>query len=131
MSITIKKETALKFESVYLTDLAEITNLYFAQSRIERENENFNQPTLTEEFGFPIYKLVDRDLIIGYSYFTVNNSEEIIFKAIVNPIYSFGDLKNRFINQSKQKYLSEKELDSKGMKNSITKMVDWLNWSRQ
>lgn len=130
MPTTIKEETALKFESVHLSDLTKITDLYFNQSGIEKESTNFEQPKLTEEFGFPIYKLVEGDLIIGYSYFTVNSSEEIIFKAIIKPEYSFGDLESRFINQSKQKYLSKKELDRKGMKNSIMKMVDWLNWSR-
>lgn len=130
MPTTIKEETALKFEPVHLSDLTKITDLYFSQTEIEKESENFDQTKLTEEFGFPIYKLVEGDLIIGYSYFIVNSSEEIIFNAIINPEYSFGDLKNRFINQSKQKYVSKKELDHKGMKNSITKMVDWLNWSR-
>lgn len=130
MPTTIKEETALKFEPVHLSDLTKITHLYFDQSEIKKESTNFNQPKLTEEFGFPIYKLVEGNLIIGYSYFMVNSSEEIIFNAIINPEYSFGDLKNRFINQSKQKYLSKKELDHKGMKNSITRMVDWLNWSR-
>lgn len=130
MPTTIKEETALKFEPVHLSDLTKITDLYFSQTEIENQSKNFNQPELTEEFGFPIYKLVKGDLIIGYSYFTVNNSEEIIFKAIINPEYSFGDLESRFIDQSKQKYLSKKELDTKGMKNSITRMVDWLNWSR-
>ncbi|WP_435523657.1 hypothetical protein [Chryseobacterium indoltheticum] len=108
MPTTINEETALKFEPVHLSDLAKITDLYFPQTEIEKESINFNQPKLTEEFGFPIYKLVEEDLIIGYSYFTVNSSEEIIFNAIINPEYSFGDLKNRFINQSKQKYLSKK-----------------------
>ncbi|WP_411812949.1 hypothetical protein ACLB9Y_08680 [Chryseobacterium scophthalmum] len=129
MPTTIKEETALKFEPVHLSDLTKITDLYFSQTEIENQSEHFNQPKLTEEFGFPIYKLVEGDLIIGYSYFTVNSSDEIIFKAIINPEYSFGDLKNRFISHSKQKYLSKKELDRKGMKNSITRMVDWLNWS--
>lgn len=130
MPTTIKEETALKFESVHLSDLTKITDLYFSQTEIESQSEHFNQPKLTEEFGFPIYKLVEGNLIIGYSYFTVNSSEEIIFNAIINPEYSFGDLESRFINQSKQKYLSKKELDHKGMKNSIMRMVDWLNWSR-
>lgn len=130
MPTTIKEKTALKFESVHLSDLTKITDLYFSQTEIENQSKNFNQPQLTEEFGFPIYKLVECDLIIGYSYFTVNSSEEIVFKAIINPEYSFGDLKNRFIDRSKQKYVSKKELDHKGMKNSITRMVDWLNWSR-
>lgn len=130
MPTTINEETALKFESVHLSDLTKITDLYFSQTEIENQSEHFNQSKLTEEFGFPIYKLVEGDLIIGYSYFTVNSSEEILFKAIINPEYSFGDLESRFINQSKQKYLSKKELDHKGMKNSITRMVDWLNWSR-
>lgn len=130
MPTTIKEKTALKFEPVHLSDLTKITDLYFDQSGIKKESINFVQPKLTEEFGFPIYKLVEGDLIIGYSYFTVNSSDEIIFKAIINSEYSFGDLKNRFINQSKLKYLSKKELDHKGMKNSITRMVDWLNWSR-
>lgn len=130
MPTTIKEKTALKFEPVHLSDLTKITDLYFDQSGIKKESKNLHQPKLTEEFGFPIYKLVEGDLIIGYSYFTVNSSDEIIFKAIINSEYSFGDLKNRFINQSKQKYLSKKELDRKGMKNSITRMVDWLNWSR-
>lgn len=130
MPTTIKEKTALKFESVHLSDLTKITNLYFNQSGIKKENESLDQPQLTEEFGFPIYKLVEGDLIIGYSYFTVNSSDEIIFKAIINPEYSFGDLESRFINQSKQKYLSKKVLDHQGMKNSIIRMVDWLNWSR-
>lgn len=130
MPTTINEETALKFEPVHLSDLTKITDLYFSQTEIENQSEHFNQSKLTEEFGFPIYKLVEGDLIIGYSYFTVNSSEEIIFKAIINPEYSFGDLKSRFIDQSKQKYVSKKELDHKGMKNSITRMVDWLNWSR-
>lgn len=130
MPTTIKEEKALKFESVHLSDLTKITDLYFSQTEIENQSENFNQPKLTEEFGFPIYKLVEGDLIIGYSYFTVNSYDEIIFKAIIKPEYSFGDLESRFINQSKQKYLSKKELDHKGMKNSIMRMVDWLNWSR-
>lgn len=130
MPTTIKEKTALKFEPVHLSDLTKITDLYFNQSGIEKESTNFEQPKLTEEFGFPIYKLVEGNLIIGYSYFTVNSSEEIIFKAIIKPEYSFGDLESRFINQSKQKYLSKKELDRKGMKNSIMRMVDWLNWSR-
>lgn len=130
MPTTINEETALKFESVYLSDLTKITDLYFSQTGIENQSEHFNQSKLTEEFGFPIYKLVKGDLIIGYSYFMVNSSEEIIFKAIINPEYSFGDLESRFIDRSKQKYLSKKELDHKGMKNSITRMVDWLNWSR-
>ncbi|MFC0426148.1 hypothetical protein [Chryseobacterium scophthalmum] len=129
MPTTIKEETALKFEPVHLSDLTKITDLYFSQTEIENQSEHFNQPELTKEFGFPIYKLVKGDLIIGYSYFTVNSSEEIVFNAIINPEYSFGDLESRFINQSKQKYLSKKELDHKGMKNSITRMVDWLNWS--
>lgn len=128
MPTIIKEKTDLKFEPVHLSDLTEITDLYFAQS--EKESKNFDRPKLTEEFGFPIYKLVEGDLIIGYSYFTVNASEEIVFKAIINRKYSFGDLENRFINQSKQKYFSQKELDKKGMKNSIDRMVDWLNWSR-
>jgi len=130
MPTTIKEKTVLKFEPVHLSDLTKITDLYFDQSGIKKESINFVQPKLTEEFGFPIYKLVEGDLIIGYSYFTVNSSDEIIFKAIINSEYSFGDLKNRFINQSKLKYLSKKELDHKGMKNSITRMVDWLNWTR-
>ncbi|MCD0457496.1 hypothetical protein LPB85_18820 [Chryseobacterium sp. LC2016-27] len=130
MPTTINEETALKFESVHLSDLTKITDLYFSQTGIENQSEHFNQSKLTEEFGFPIYKLVKGDLIIGYSYFMVNSSEEIIFKAIINPEYSFGDLESRFIDRSKQKYLSKKELDHKGMKNSITRMVDWLNWSR-
>lgn len=130
MPTTIKEETALKFEPVHLSDLTKITDLYFSQTEIENQSEHFNQSKLTEEFGFPIYKLVEGGLIIGYSYFTVNSSEEIIFKAIINPEYSFGDLKSRFIDRSKQKYVSKKELDHKGMKNSITRMVDWLNWSR-
>lgn len=130
MPTTIKEETALKFEPVHLSDLTKITDLYFDQSEIKKESTNFEQPKLTEEFGFPIYKLVEGDLIIGYSYFTVSSSDEIIFKAIINPEYSFGDLKNRFIYQSQKKYLSKKELDSRGMKNSITRIVDWLNWSR-
>ncbi|MNU13024.1 hypothetical protein D3C71_10580 [compost metagenome] len=129
MPTTIKEETALKFEPVHLSDLTEITDLYFDQSEIKKESTNFEQSKLTEEFGFPIYKLVEEDLIIGYSYFTVNSSKEIVFKAIIKPEYSFGDLESRFINQSKQKYLSKKELDHKGMKNSIIRMVDWLNWS--
>lgn len=130
MPTTIKEETALKFEPVHLSDLTKITNLYFNQSGIKKESKNLNHPQLTEEFGFPIYKLVKEDLIIGYSYFTVNSSEEIIFNAVINPEYSFGDLESRFIDRSKQKYVSKKELDHKGMKNSITRMVDWLNWSR-
>ncbi|MCD0478700.1 hypothetical protein LPB90_09530 [Chryseobacterium sp. LC2016-29] len=130
MPTTIKEKTVLKFEPVHLSDLTKITDLYFSQTGIEKENTNFEQPKLTEEFGFPIYKLVEGNLIIGYSYFTVNSSEEIVFKAIIKPEYSFGDLESRFINQSKQKYLSKKELDRKGMKNSIMRMVDWLNWSR-
>lgn len=130
MPTTINEETALKFESVHLSDLTKITDLYFSQTEIENQSEHFNQSKLTEEFGFPIYKLVEGDLIIGYSYFMVNSSDEIIFKAIINPEYSFGDLKSRFIDRSKQKYVSKKELDHKGMKNSITRMVDWLNWSR-
>ncbi|MEG1591537.1 hypothetical protein [Chryseobacterium sp.] len=130
MPTTIKEETALKFEPVHLSDLTKITDLYFNQSGIKKESKNLNQLQLTEEFGFPIYKLVKGDLIIGYSYFTINSSEEIIFNAIINPEYSFGDLESRFIDRSKQKYLSKKELDTKGMKNSITRMVDWLNWSR-
>lgn len=130
MTTTIKEETALKFEPVHLSDLTKITDLYFSQTEIENQSEYFNQPKLTEEFGFPIYKLVEGDLIIGYSYFTVNSYEEILFKAIINPEYSFGDLKSRFIDRSKQKYLSKKKLDHKGMKNSITRMIDWLNWSR-
>ncbi|WP_175621880.1 hypothetical protein [Chryseobacterium schmidteae] len=130
MPTTIKEETALKFEPVHLSDLTKITDLYFSQTEIKKESTNFEQPKLTKEFGFPIYKLVKEDLIIGYSYFTVNSSEEIIFNAIINPEYSFGDLESRFIDRSKQKYVSKKELDHKGMKNSITKMVDWLNWSR-
>ncbi|MBO6185794.1 MAG: hypothetical protein J6O88_14085 [Chryseobacterium sp.] len=130
MTTTIKEETALKFEPVHLSDLTKITDLYFKQSGIEKKIENFDQPKLTEEFGFPIFKLVEGDLIIGYSYFTFNSSEEIVFKAVINPEYSFGDLKNRFINQSKQKYLSKKILDHEGMKSSIIRMVDWLNWSR-
>ncbi|WP_210149068.1 hypothetical protein [Chryseobacterium scophthalmum] len=130
MPTTIKEETALKFEPVHLSDLTKITDLYFSQTGIEKESTNFEQPKLTEEFGYPIYKLVEGDLIIGYSYFTVKSYEEIIFKAIINPEYSFGDLESRFIDRSKQKYLSKKELDHKGMKNSITRIVDWLNWSR-
>ena len=130
MTTTIKEETALKFEPVHLSDLTKITDLYFKQSGIEKKIENFDQPKLTEEFGFPIFKLVEGDLIIGYSYFIFNSSEEIVFKAVINPEYSFGDLKNRFINQSKQKYLSKKILDHEGMKSSIIRMVDWLNWSR-
>lgn len=130
MPTTIKEKTALKFEPVHLSDLTKITDLYFNQSGIKKENESLNQPQLTEEFGFPIYKLVEGDLMIGYSYFTFNSSEEIVFKAVIKSEYSPGDLKDRFINQSKQKYLSKKELDHKGMKNSITRMVDWLNWSR-
>ena len=130
MPTTIKEKTDLKFEPVHLSDLIKITDLYFSQTEIENQSEHFNQPQLTEEFGFPIYKLVKEDLIIGYSYFTVNSSEEIVFKAIINPEYSFGDLESRFINQSKQKYVSKKELDNKGMKNLIARMVDWLNWSR-
>lgn len=130
MPTTINEETALKFEPVHLSDLTKITDLYFNQFGIKKENKSLNQPQLTEEFGFPIFKLVEGDLMIGYSYFTFNSSEEIVFKAVIKSEYSLGDLKNRFINQSKQKYLSKKELDTKGMKNSITRMVDWLNWSR-
>lgn len=130
MPTTINEETALKFEPVHLSDLTKITDLYFSQTEIKKESTNFEQPKLTKEFGFPIYKLVKGNLIIGYSYFTVNSSEEIIFNAIINPEYSFGDLESRFIDLSKQKYVSKKELDTKGMKNSITRMVDWLNWSR-
>ncbi|VXB81579.1 MULTISPECIES: hypothetical protein [Chryseobacterium] len=129
MPTTIKEKTALKFEPVHLSDLTKITDLYFSQTEIKKESTNFEQPKLTKEFGFPIYKLVEGNLIIGYSYFTVNSSEEIIFNAIINPEYSLGDLKSRFIDRSKQKYVSKKELDCKGMKNSITRMVDWLNWS--
>lgn len=130
MPTKIKEKTALKFEPVHLSDLTKITDLYFNQSGIKKENESLNQPQLTEEFGFPIFKLVEGDLMIGYSYFTFNSSEEIVFKAVIKSEYSLGDLKNRFINQSKQKYLSKKKLDTRGMKNSITRMVDWLNWSR-
>ena len=128
MPTIIKEKTDLKFEPVHLSDLTEITDLYFARS--EKENKNFEQSKLTEEFGFPIYKLVEGNLIIGYSYFTIDVSDEIVFKAIINSEYSFGDLENRFINHSKQKYFSQKEPDSKGMKNSINRIVDWLNWSR-
>ncbi|WP_159474276.1 hypothetical protein [Chryseobacterium sp. 18068] len=130
MPTIIKEKTDLKFEPVHLSDLTEITDLYFAQSGIKKESKNFEQPKLTEEFGFPIFKLVEKDLIIGYSYFIINSSKDVVFKAIINPEYSFGDLENRFINHSKQKYFSQKELDKKGMKNSIDRMVDWLNWSR-
>jgi len=128
MPTIIKEKTDLTFEPVHLSDLTEITDLYFAQS--EKEGDNFDRPILTKEFGFPVYKLVEGNLIIGYSYFTINISDEIIFKAIINSEYSFGDLENRFINHSKQKYFSQKEPDSKGMKNSINRIVDWLNWSR-
>lgn len=124
MPTIINEETDLKFEPIHLSDLTEIIDLYFGQS----EKKYADRPKLTEKFGFPIDKLTQGNLIIGYSYFTIETSGDIVFKAIINPEYSFGDLENRMINYSKQNYLSKKELDRNGMRNSIRRIVDWLNW---
>ncbi|MCD1117429.1 hypothetical protein [Chryseobacterium turcicum] len=124
MPTIINEETGLEFESIHLSDLAKIIDLYFGQL----EKKYADRPKLTEEFGFPIDKLTQGNLIIGYSYFTIETSGEIIFKAIINPGDSSGDLENKMINYSRQKYLSKKELDHNGMRNSIHRIVDWLNW---
>ncbi|KQB43782.1 hypothetical protein RCH33_270 [Flavobacterium daejeonense] len=122
METTAQQQANFNFRAVTIADLDTIIKLYQEQ---KKGNSKFNQ-----HFGLPLLVAELNDKIVGYSYASNSNSNVYQLKTYIDTAFEHYFLQENLIQKSelllkeKGKNLVHKNLDS-----SITRLINWLNYS--
>lgn len=126
------RDTNLEFRKVYLSDMRSVINLY---QKTETSIFNGQLPTdeainLTADFGLPLSIVSEDKEVIGFAFAAINEQNEVVLNSRGLQQPDPSKIGNELIEQAKRTlYATFGDLqdDNTKLKNSIHKLVDWLN----
>jgi hypothetical protein len=116
------RSTNLEFRKVYLSDMRSVINLY--------QSPQDKAIRLTADFGLPLSIASEGKKVIGFAFATINELDEVVLnsRGVQQPDPS--NIEDELIKEAKRTlYATFGDLqdDNTKLKNSIHKLVDWLN----
>lgn len=126
------RDTNLEFRKVYLSDMRSVINLY---QKTETSVFNDQLPpdqaiNLTADFGLPLSIVSEDKEVIGFAFAAINEQNEVVLSSRGLQKPEPSKIGNELIEQAKRTlYATFGDLqdDNTKLKNSIHKLVDWLN----
>ncbi|GEM_PF-1294703 len=121
--------TDLCFSPVCISDLDAIKELYSKrQLSLNAAVEAAEASPLTADFGCPLYTARCKNIMIGYSYVTVNEFGETVFKTVMDQAYKGHQGEHQLMALTSEQYQTNK-LHAKAQKHKEAneRLVNWLN----
>ncbi len=120
--------TQVYFSPVQVSDLSVIRELYWKQQQPMQVKAGFEPDLLTAEFGCPLYIARCGEKMIGYSYVSVSESGEALFKAVLDTAHTGVQWECQLIALSKKQYEGNTLLaNTQKHKEASERLVNWLN----
>lgn len=123
----------LEFRKVYLSDMRSVINLYQKTNKTSIFNEQLPQNQvikLTTDFGLPLSIVSEDKEVIGFAFATINELDEVVLNSRGVQQADPPAIEDELIAEAKRTlYATFGDLqdDNTKLKNSIYKLVDWLN----
>jgi len=123
----------LEFRKVYLSDMRSVINLYQKTNKTSIFNEQLPQNQvikLTTDFGLPLSIVSEDKEVIGFAFATINELDEVVLNSRGVQQAEPSAIGDELIAEAKRTlYATFGDLqdDNTKLKNSIYKLVDWLN----
>lgn len=116
------RDTNLEFRKVYLSDMRSVINLYqLPQGKAIK---------LTADFGLPLSIVSEDNKVIGFAFASINELGEVVLnsRGVQQPDPS--NIGHELIEAAKKTLYAtfgDLQEDNTKLRNSIHKLVDWLN----
>lgn len=126
------RDTNLEFRKVYLSDMRSVINLYQkTETSIFNDQLRPDQAiNLTADFGLPLSIVSEDKEVIGFAFAAINEQNEVVLNSRGLQQPDPSNIGNELIERAKRTlYATFGDLkdDNTKLKNSIHKLVDWLN----